>query len=104
VISEECFWRAKTIVSRGEVELLTDSTPEHLHFLVKQRNGKSCDVYRVKTIYGDIRWSCNAVSEEKNRHGQIHRGGCVLYGTQISSEPGCSHTKACELWLKGDEL
>lgn len=104
MISETVFWRAKTIVERGEIELLKDSTPKHLHFIVKQRSGVWADVWRVTTNSGDVRWSCNASTEEKSRHGQITRGGCVTYGSHVESEPSCSHTKACELWLRGADL
>ena len=95
--SAEVYWRAKTIVERGHVTLLDSSSPpNHLHFQVKQRSGKLCDVFKTRTN-GTVRWSCNAVADEKANHKQLH--GCVVYATHIEPTPFCSHTKACQLWL-----
>lgn len=99
-LSEQAFWRAKTILNRGHVKLL-DSSSGQMHFSVKQRSGDWCDVWRTINDRGEIYWACNAVSDEKTSHQQI-KCGCVW--THVQSEPFCSHTKACELWLRGEDL
>lgn len=101
MISEEVYWRARTILKRGEVILCDDSDPSsgHLHWQVKARSGKWTDVWKTRLPDGSIKWSCNAVGEEKNNHSH-EKFGCV-FDTTIREEPFCSHTKACELWLTG---
>lgn len=105
-MTPQTFWRASTIVKRKEVRMIDGSIPhKFLHFQVKQRTGKWCDVWRTTDNYGTTRWSCNARSEEPTNHkeGQIGARGCV-FPTTISKEPFCSHTQACELYLKERDL
>lgn len=90
MISIEVFERANTLVKRGQVIPCPDSVkPDRLHFLVQQRGGVWCDVYFVN---GE--WDCTAVEGD---------WGCVLNMRNVDcKKPFCSHTKAVQLYLKGD--
>lgn len=95
-MSSDTYWRARTIVEDGGVVLCADSSPIHFHFLVKQRSGKWCDVYKTKNSKTRLtEWSCCAMADKG-------KWSCSLYRDD-QSKPFCSHTRACELFMKGEK-
>lgn len=89
------YWRARTIVKRGEVLPNTrKSSNKMLCFKVKQRNGEWCDVWRKKEL-NEITWSCDSVTNKKNGD----KWGCIMY-TGSKKEPFCSHTLAVKMYIE----
>lgn len=103
--SKEVSGRARQIVSTGGVLLNPTSTPRHLSFLVSQRSGQKCEVWRTIDNYGVVRWSCNAArgKGEDKEHSDVQvkgKFGCV-FNTTVRNDPFCSHTLAAALFMEG---
>lgn len=117
-------WRAREIVKNDEVKLISVTnqftsshditkrivTGQKYHFKVKQRNGKWTDVWFEKGI-----WACNSVTDETPKGKKLHyndqngikrvkKWGCVMNTSSDKTKPYCSHSLACEIYIKNLEV
>ena len=89
MVSKACFQRAKTILKKKEVTLLTEFIPTEFKFEVKQRSGKIANVTLRRHPQGFMEWSCDALSGN---------WGCSMH-TGDRTKPYCSHSLAAKLFL-----
>ncbi len=98
-MNKDAYWRARTILKRGEVIPYPGSSSSSFHFKVKQRGDHGwADVWYKENKHGVMEWRCGSVDPKSNSQGE--RWGCVMNVNVDRKEPFCSHTLAAKMYME----